>query len=257
MAAATGVHQRRADLEQNRAAGSGPTWKCPRRPSRPGASTNGPSGPRPPARKRSPNCWRRARAGTSSERCCRRWRAEIGSRQRPSACASAILCRGHLGALEGAATWYRWALQANPEAAGARAGLWALLDGSAPPAVQVTASAALAAAAAETDDWALTLRLLEPRLALAGGSAEKAERLCEAARLAESRANNRSAAFAALARAMPLAPDNRAIESEALRLAGETGDHAGLVRAVDGSHRRSAGRFSSTGRASRPARECL
>ncbi len=31
---------------------------------------------------------------------------------------------------------------------------------------------------------------------------------------------------------MPLAADDRAIESEALRLAGETGDHAGLVRAV-------------------------
>ncbi len=179
----------------------GPTWnrllgwkparlETPPRPSRPGASTNGPSGPRPPARKRSPNCWRRARAGTTSARCCPRWRAEIGSRRRPSACASAILCRGHLGALEGAATWYRWALQANPQAAGARAGLWALLDRAAPRAVHVTATAALAAAAAETDDWALTLRLLEPRLALTGESAEKAELLREAARLAESRAND-------------------------------------------------------------------
>ena len=62
--------------------------------------------------------------------------------------------------------------------------------------------------------------------------AGKAELLREAARLAESRANHRNAAFTALARAMPLAPDDWAIESDARRLAGETGDHLGLARAV-------------------------
>ena len=189
MAAATGVHQRRADLEQIARLEAGPlanaaaaieAWREHERTFGPTATGE--------------EALAELLAASASWDQLGALLSEMAGRNREQAAAFGVrvgdLCRGHLGALEGAATWYRWALQADPQAAGARAGLWTLLDGAAPRAVQVTATAALAAAAADTDDWALTLRLVEARLALAAGSAEKAELLREAARLAESRAKD-------------------------------------------------------------------
>src|SRR5262249_13129087 len=93
-------------------------------------------------------------------------------------------CRLHLKAPEQAAGWYRRALEADPAHAGARAGLTPLVEMAPSRAASVTA---LLAAAAETDDWQLTLSLLEPRLTLAADAAAQAEVLREAARLFEQR----------------------------------------------------------------------
>jgi hypothetical protein len=137
--------------------------------------------------------------------------------------------RLHLGQPAEAARWYRRALEADAAHADARAGLAALL---ATPASRGAAVAALLGAAAETDDWRLTLSLLEPRLAGADGPAAEAAVLRESARIAETRADDKAAALAALCRALPLTPDDRTLEAEALRLAGETGDFAALARAL-------------------------
>jgi tetratricopeptide (TPR) repeat protein len=138
-------------------------------------------------------------------------------------------CRLHLNAPEQAAGWYRRALEADPAHAGARSGLGPLVD---LPTSRATAVAALLAAATETDDWRLTLSLLEPRLTLAADAPAQAEVLREAARLCEKRWEDPAGALRALCRALPLLPDDRRLEGEALRLAGQTGDFRPLERAV-------------------------
>jgi tetratricopeptide (TPR) repeat protein len=140
-------------------------------------------------------------------------------------------CRVHLSTPDQAALWYRRALEADPAHAGARAGLVPLLE---IPSSRAAAASALLAAATETDDWRLTLSLVEPRLAVAPEPEAQAVVLREAARLLEQRADDRPGALAALCRALPLQPDDHALEGEALRLAGETGDFAALERAVAG-----------------------
>jgi tetratricopeptide (TPR) repeat protein len=234
MAAPVEEHQRRADLEQIARLHAGPigdragaieSW-------REHARSFGPSGSG-------------AEALAELLAAAKRWE-ELGSlltetaiRDRAGAAALGArlgdLCRNHLDAPAQAATWYRRALEADATQPDARAGLMTLVGAPAPAEARVAACAALAVAAAETDDWKLTLALVEPRLAVADGPAAKAALLREAAALAEKRADDRAAALAAVTRAMPLAPDDRTLEREALRLAGETGDYAALGPALAGA----------------------
>jgi tetratricopeptide (TPR) repeat protein len=161
-------------------------------------------------------------------------------RNRAAALATRLgeTCRLHLRRPAEAAGWYRRALVADPAHAGAREGIMPLVGDTASRPVAV---AALVAAAAATDDWRLTLQLLEPRLEVAGDAAAKVEVLRESARLYEARGEDRQAALTALCRALPLDVDDRALEGEALRLAGETGDFKALESAVSGAIARLAG----------------
>ena len=116
---------------------------------------------------------------------------------------------------------YRAVLAEDPGRPGARAGLAALL---ADPGCRDAAVALLLSAFAATGDWAGRLSLLEHRLAATETAAERSALLLEAADLQETRAGDPAAALRALARALPLAPDDTAIEQRALRLAEATGE---------------------------------
>lgn len=124
---------------------------------------------------------------------------------------------------------YRSVLEEAPEHAGARAGLTALL---AHAACRADAVRLLLAAQEATGDWAGRLSLLEHRLDLAPDDEARTELLREAADLHEAREDDRSAALAALARALPLSPDDAAIEARMLALADATGEHAVAARAL-------------------------
>jgi thioredoxin-like negative regulator of GroEL len=124
---------------------------------------------------------------------------------------------------------YRSVLAEAPEHAGARAGLTALL---AHAACRADAVRLLLAAYEATGDWAGRLSLLEHRLDLAPDDDARTELLREAADLHEAREDDRSAALAALARALPLSPDDVAIEARMLALAAATGEHAVAARAL-------------------------
>jgi thioredoxin-like negative regulator of GroEL len=124
---------------------------------------------------------------------------------------------------------YRAVLADAPDHAGARAGLTALLDHA---ACRADAVKLLLEAFAATGDWAGRLSLLEHRLELAEGDAARTDLLREAADLHEVQQDDRSAALAALARALPLSPDDVAIEERMLALADTTGEHAVAARAL-------------------------
>jgi tetratricopeptide (TPR) repeat protein len=124
---------------------------------------------------------------------------------------------------------YGAVLAEQPAHEGARAGLRVLL---ALPACRGEAVALLLAAFAETGDWAGRLSLLEHRLEAAKGAAAKTALLLEAADLDEERAHDATAALAAIARALPLAPEDTAIEARLLRLGEATGDFATVARAL-------------------------
>ena len=127
----------------------------------------------------------------------------------------------------GALECYESVLAEQPGREGARAGVRALLDGdgsAAPRTVPREDAVALLLMAFEaTGDWAGRLSLLEHRLASATSATEKSALLLEAADLEEHRAEDRTAALRALARALPLAPDDTEIEARVLRLAEATG----------------------------------
>jgi thioredoxin-like negative regulator of GroEL len=124
---------------------------------------------------------------------------------------------------------YRAVLAEAPDHAGARAGLTALL---AHAPCRADAVKLLLEAFAATGDWAGRLSLLEHRLELAEGDAARTDLLREAADLHEVQQDDRSAALAALARALPLSPDDVAIEERMLALADTTGEHAVAARAL-------------------------
>ncbi|MEP7125121.1 MAG: tetratricopeptide repeat protein [Byssovorax sp.] len=124
---------------------------------------------------------------------------------------------------------YRAVLAQAPDHLGARAGLTALLE-HAP--CRADAVKLLLEAFAATGDWAGRLSLLEHRLELAEGDAARTDLLREAADLHEVQQDDRSAALAALARALPLSPDDEAIEARILALADVTGEHAVAARAL-------------------------
>ncbi|APR77772.1 Exonuclease SbcC [Minicystis rosea] len=128
--------------------------------------------------------------------------------------------RTHLGDAAGALRSYEAVLAEEPARAGAQAGARALLEDA---AHRDDAVALLLTAFEATGDWAGRLSLLEHRLAAAGNAAERSTLLLEAAELEEHRAGDAPAALRALARALPLSPEDTAIEQRILRLAAATG----------------------------------
>jgi tetratricopeptide (TPR) repeat protein len=124
---------------------------------------------------------------------------------------------------------YRAVLAEQPAHEGARAGLRVLLDDA---RCRGEAVALLLAAFEETGDWAGRLSLLEHRLEAAKDAAARTALLLEAADLDEERARDDGAAIAAIARALPLAPEDTAIEARLLRLGEVTGDWATVARAL-------------------------
>lgn len=137
--------------------------------------------------------------------------------------------RERSGQPERALECYRAVLAEVPDHAGARGGLTALLgDAKCRPA----AVALLLEAFEKTGDWAGRLSLLEHRLDLAAGAEARTALLREAADLYEHEKGDAAAALGALARALPLAPEDTAIEERMLALAGATGDHATAARAL-------------------------
>ena len=101
--------------------------------------------------------------------------------------------------------------------------------------VRARAVAALLAASFETDDWALRLGLLDPRLAGATTGPARAAILREAAELSETRAENKATALAHTARALVADPDDRPTEALLVRLATETGGFRVAVHALEES----------------------
>lgn len=130
------------------------------------------------------------------------------------------LRRTHLGDRRGALTCYEDVLADEPGRPNAQAGVRALLDD---PEFGEDAVALLLTAFEATSDWSGRLSLLEHRLAAAPTAAEKSALLLEAADLEEHRAGDAVAALRALARALPLSPDDTAVEARMLRLAEEAG----------------------------------
>ena len=124
---------------------------------------------------------------------------------------------------------YKAVLAEAPDHAGARAGLTALL---AQAPCRADAVRLLLEAFAATDDWAGRLALLEHRLELAADDGARTDLLREAADLHEGQQDDASAALAALARALPLSPEDVAIEARMLALADATGEYAVAARAL-------------------------
>lgn len=115
---------------------------------------------------------------------------------------------------------YRQALEADPRYDKARTGLHDLI---AEPTVATVAVETLARAFATTDEWFLTLEILEPRVQHAPSDTARAEILREAATLYEHRANDPLAALHCQRRALTHHPADETIEHDLLRLAEITG----------------------------------
>ncbi len=139
--------------------------------------------------------------------------------------------REQLGALEDAIASYEIALGFDPRSDGARGGLRVLLTDTAhlPDVVRVLLKAYHAA-----DDWRLVLDLTEHRLAAASAASAQIAILLEAANLAEIRAQDPSAAFALVRRALLLDVDHEipATVDELFRLAELTRNFRSLADAL-------------------------
>lgn len=130
--------------------------------------------------------------------------------------------RAQLGQPVRAVACYDVALTVDPTHAGAREGLLALLDSEGRPgAVEVLSKLYRA-----RGEWTALAAIAEARLVVAGSDAVKqVEILRETATIHETHGGDREAALAALARAFPLAPGDRGLERELVRLADETGNY--------------------------------
>lgn len=128
--------------------------------------------------------------------------------------------RAHLDAPTRALAGYRSALAIDPAHEGARAGLTALLERE---DCRAAAAASLATAYRETRDWPRFLELLEPRLADAETPDERLRILREAAEIQEREVHDQAAAASSLIRALPLAPKDRVLEGQMVKLAEATG----------------------------------
>jgi len=137
--------------------------------------------------------------------------------------------RVHAGSPERALACYRAVLAEAPDHAGGRAGMTALLEN---PQCRPAAVKLLLDAFEATGDWAGRLSLLEHRLDLAKGATARTDLLREAADLFEQKKGDPSAALGALARALPLSPEDTAIEQRMLSLADATGGHAIAAQAL-------------------------
>jgi tetratricopeptide (TPR) repeat protein len=125
------------------------------------------------------------------------------------------VCVEHLGDPGRAAGFFARALQVDPVHAKAKAGAQSLLSVDSCRAV---VAEALAGAAEQSGDWAGQLALLEARLGGAANDQVKVRLLVDAAATTERRGDDPAGALALYARALPLAPDDGAIERELLRL---------------------------------------
>jgi Tfp pilus assembly protein PilF len=130
-----------------------------------------------------------------------------------------------------AAMRYHDALAIEPNHAGARAGLRALLERGSHE-VRIAAASTLATAYRKTDDWPALLEILEHRIAVAADAQAAADVLIEAAQIHERWSGDRAGALSALARAFPLVPADVALERELVRLAEETGVFTSAVDAL-------------------------
>lgn len=124
---------------------------------------------------------------------------------------------------------YVQALGVDPGDAVARAGLHALLEVS---ACAREAARALVWAYEVTDEWRSVLELLDARLATAPDDAARVRILTEAANLSEERGEDPAGAVDALARALPLEPENLSLEGTLLRLAKPTGAWEKVAKAM-------------------------
>ncbi|HKE18580.1 MAG TPA: tetratricopeptide repeat protein, partial [Kofleriaceae bacterium] len=123
--------------------------------------------------------------------------------------------RGHLGAPESALLYYRRAIDIDVRNERARHGLITMLD---VPACRGGAAEALGRAYRAVEDWPSYLTLVDARLASAPDDDERLRILREAAAIHE-RIGDPEAALAALARAFPLAPKDRGLADQLVRLA--------------------------------------
>ena len=136
-----------------------------------------------------------------------------------------ILCelgdvrREHLHAPSEAVAAYEAALAIDTKHAGARAGLHALVNAS---GERARAIAALLRTYEAVDDWRAIAELLEARLSVAESAEARVRVLCEAARTAETRAEDREAAFVLVRRALSADPSREEIALDLRRLAEAT-----------------------------------
>lgn len=136
--------------------------------------------------------------------------------------------RSHLGAPARALEAYRQILLIDSRHEGARAGLTGLLDDD---ELRAVAAVALLHSYRANADWDKVLELVEPRLAQADDDGERLVILREAAEISERRQDDKTAALAFVVRAMPLAPRDRRVEDDVVRLAGDTGDWQSAIDA--------------------------
>ncbi|MEM6788246.1 MAG: tetratricopeptide repeat protein [Myxococcota bacterium] len=122
---------------------------------------------------------------------------------------------------QAAVTWLSAALDIAPADEDTRTEMRALL---ATEEVAHDAAEALARAYRATNDDTLLLDTLEPRLTAARDQAEQGALLRDAARVHLDHRDDPAAALACLCRALPLEPDNLAVEGRIMRLAEHGGD---------------------------------
>jgi len=127
-----------------------------------------------------------------------------------------------LGDAETAASALSRAIQLDPRHEGARAGLTKLLS-TATGATRAAAVEGLADAAFRTDDVNALLALLPHRIEAASSERAKVRLLRDAAKLEEERVGDAGRAFASMARAFAIDPEDESAEAELDRLATATG----------------------------------
>ncbi|MCG8419297.1 MAG: hypothetical protein MJE77_15295 [Proteobacteria bacterium] len=135
--------------------------------------------------------------------------------------------RSHLDAPDRALNGYRNALAIDSTFAEARRGLTELLDVD---DCRARAATTLAEACRENEDWDEFLKLLAPRLADARSPQHELSILREAADIQENKVNDPEAALASLARAYALAPKDRVLEADLVRLAEVADDWSAAER---------------------------
>jgi tetratricopeptide (TPR) repeat protein len=138
--------------------------------------------------------------------------------------------RAHLDVPERALYGYRNALAIDPTHEGARTGMTAMLELE---ICRAAAAEALATAYRETRDWPRFLELLEPRLADADSADDRLRILREAADIQEHEVDDLAAAGRSLIRALPLAPKDRVLEGNMVRLAQATGQWEAAAEAYE------------------------
>src|SRR5690606_13664616 len=129
--------------------------------------------------------------------------------------------RVQLGQPTRAVTCYDTALTADPGHAGARAGLLATLETEGRPG----AVEALSKLYRARGEWTELAAIADARLAGTSDPVLQVEILRETARLHEQHGHDKEAALARLARALPLAPGDRGLERDLVRLSEETANY--------------------------------